>query len=367
MCQVKNLGTYEVASLSLISSFILLILIANLFLIPVADAQSHVSLCYFYGEDCSHCKDVEVVIEELEEKYPGLEVHKFEMSYNTTNSELFNAFIQAYNPQAVEIPVVFIGNKSLLGYGLTKGKLEKEIEFCMQNKCLDPLSIIKGKEENQSPLLFMLIGTALIEGINPCGFAVLIFLLASLLFLKSKRSVLGVGMAFIASVFVTHFFVGFGIMECYLFSGLTTPIRNIVILIAISAGVINIRDFWRDKATLAIPSSLKPKIVKLAGYASISGAILLGFFATTVGLSCTGCIYLTMLGLIAETPPKTVLYLSLYNLFYVLPLFVIVAIIYKGTSPEEVEEWRKDKRRYMKLIGGLVMLAMGIAMLFGFA
>lgn len=366
MWHVKNLGAYEVASLSLISSFILLILIANLILIPIADAQSRVSLYYFYGEDCSHCKDIEVVIEELEEKYPELEVLKFEMSYNTTNSELFNAFIQAYNPQAVEIPAVFIGNKSLLGYGLTKEKLEKEIEFCMQNKCTNPLSIIKGKEENQSPLLLMLIGTALIEGINPCGFAVLIVLLAYLLVLKSKRSVLGVGLAFIASVFVTHFFVGFGIMGCYLFSGMTTPIRNIVILIAISVGIINIHDFWRDKATLAIPTSLKPKIVKLAGHASIPGAILFGFFTTMVGLPCTGCIYLTILGLIAETPSKTVLYLSLYNLFYVLPLFVIVSIIYKGTSPEDIEEWRKGKRRYMRLIGGLVMLAIGIAMLFGF-
>ncbi len=366
MCQVKNLGTYEVASLSLISSFILLILIANLFLIPVADAQSHVSLCYFYGEDCSHCKDVEVVIEELEEKYPGLEVHKFEISYNATNCELFNAFIQVYNPQAVEIPAVFIGNKSLIGYGLTKEKLENEIAFCMQNKCPNPLSIIKGKEENQSPLLVMLIGTALIEGINPCGFAVLIFLLASLLVLKSKRSVLGVGLSFIAGVFATHFFVGFGIMGCYLFSGLTTIVRNIVILIAISAGVINIRDFWRDKATLAIPSSLKPNIVKLVKSASIPSAILLGFFATIAGLPCTGCIYLSILELIAGTPSK-VLFLLLYNFFYALPLFVIVAIIYKGTSPEEVEEWRKDKRRYMKLIGGLVMLAVGIAMLFGFA
>ena len=347
-------------------SFILLILIANPLLTPIANARTHVSLCYFYGEDCVHCKDTAVLIEALEEKFPELEVHRFEISDNATNSELFNAFIQAYDPPAVEIPAVFIGNKSLLGYGLTKEKLEKEIEFCLQNNCTCPLSIIKEKEEHQSPLLIMLIGTALIEGINPCGFAVLIFLLASLLIQKSKRSVLGVGLAFIASVFVTHFFVGFGIMGCYLFSGLTTLIRNIVILIAISVGIISIHDFWRDKATLGIPSQLKPKIAKLAGYASIPGAILLGFFATMVGLPCTGCIYITMLELFAETPSKTVLYLSLYNLFYVLPLFVIVAIIYNGISPEEVEEWRRGKKRYMRLIGGLALLAIGIAMLFGF-
>lgn len=365
MCQAKNLGTYEVASLSLISSFILLILIANPFLIPVADAQSHVSLCYFYGEDCSHCKDVEVVIEELEEKYPGLEVHKFEISYNATNCELFNAFIQVYNPQAVEIPAVFIGNKSLIGYELTEEKLENEIEFCVQSKCPDPLSIIKEQEGQQSPLLLMLIGTALIEGINPCGFAVLIVLLASLLLVKSKRSVLIVGLSFIASVFVTHLVVGFGIVGFYLVSGMAPVIKAIVIAIAIPAGIINILDFWREKPTLVILTFMKPKLGKLARCASIPGAVLLGFFATIAGLPCTGPLYLTMLDLIADVPSKTAIYLVLYNLLYALPLFVILAIVYKETAPEDVEEWRKSKRKYMKLIGGLVMLALGVAMLVG--
>ena len=225
--------------------------------------------------------------------------------------------------------------------------------------------MINGREEQQSPLLLMLIGTALVEGINLCGFAVLIVLLASLLLVKSKRSVLIVGLSFIASVFVTHLFVGFSIMEFYLLSGMSPIMRALVIVIVIPAGIINVLDFWRDKPTLAIPSFIKPKLGKLASYASIPAAMLLGFLSTIAGLPCTGPLYLTMLDFIADVPSKTVLYLLLYNLFYALPLFAILAIVYKGTSPEDVEEWRKGKGRYMKLIGGLVMLAMVIAMLLG--
>lgn len=364
MPRINNLRTYVFSPLPILF-FILLILHSALFLTPITNAQSPVSLYYFYGEDCSHCKDVTVLIEELEDKYPEIRVHKLEISYNATNSELFNAFIQAYNPPAVDIPAVFIGNKSLIGYEVTKEKLENEIEFCLQNECPDPLSIIKEQEGQQSPLLLMLIGTALIEGINPCGFAVLIVLLASLLMVKSKRSVLIVGLAFIASVFVTHLFVGFSIMEFYLLSGMSPIMRALVIVIVIPAGIINVLDFWRDKPTLAIPSFIKPKLGKLASYASIPAAMLLGFLSTIAGLPCTGPLYLTMLDFIADVPSKTVLYLLLYNLFYALPLFVILAIVYRGTSPEEAEEWRKGKRRYMKLIGGLVMLALGIAMLLG--
>lgn len=364
MPELNNLRAY----IFLLLSFFMLLLVFNLSLITNANAESNVSVYFFYGEDCSHCKDIEVLIEELQDKFPGLEVHTFEIAHNKSNSELFNALILAYNPPVVDIPAVFIGNKSLIGYEQTKEQLENEIEFCLQNKCPNPLSrIIKeGAEEKQSPLLLMLIGTALIEGINPCGFAVLIVLLASLLLLKSRGGVLIVGMAFIASVFVTHLFVGFGIMEFYIFSGMTTIMKAIVIMIVIPAGIINILDFWRDKPTLAIPSFLKPKLSKLARCASIPGAMLLGFLSTIAGLPCTGPIYLTMLDLIADVPQETVFYLVLYNLLYILPLFVILAIIYKGTTPENVEEWRKGKRKYMKLIGGLVMLAMGIAMLLGF-
>ncbi len=266
----------------------------------------------------------------------------------------------------MDIPAVFIGNKSLICYELTEEKLETEIEFCLQNECSDPLSIIKEQEGQQSPLLLMLIGTALVEGINPCGFAVLIVLLASLLMVKSKRSVLIVGLSFIVSVFVTHLFVGFGIVEFYLLSGMSLIMKVIVTAIVIPAGIINVRDFWCDKPTLAIPSFLKPQLGKLARCASIPGAVLLGFFATIAGLPCTGPLYLTMLDLIADVPTKTALYLVLYNLLYASPLFVILTIVYKETAPEEVEEWRKGKRKYMKLIGGLVMLAMGVAMLFEF-
>jgi len=364
MPHINNLRTYGRISL-LISFSFLLILHSALFITPIADAQSSVSLYYFYGEDCSHCKDVTVLIEELEEKYPEIKVHKLEISYNATNSELFNDFIQAYNPPAVDIPAVFIGNKSLIGYEVTKEKLENEIEFCLENKCPDPLSLLRGEEGQQSPLLLMLIGTALIEGINPCGFAVLIVLLASLLMVKSKRSVLIVGLAFIASVFVTHLVVGFGIVGFYLISGMAPVIKAMVIVIVIPAGIINILDFWREKSTLVIPTFIKPQLAKLARCASIPGAVLLGFFATIAGLPCTGPLYLTMLNLIADVPSKTAIYLVLYNLLYALPLFVILAIVYKETAPEDIEEWRKGKRKYMKLIGGLVMLAMGTAMLFG--
>jgi cytochrome c biogenesis protein CcdA len=347
-----------------------LVLLVTLVLLSGVTAQDSVPVYYFYGADCAHCTEITPQIEELEAVYPQLELYKLEISYNESNSDLFNKFIQAYNPPAVDIPAAFVGTTALIGYELTKARLAAEIAYCMEHECPDPRAVVgetgdQEPETNAPSLLLMLLGTALVEGINPCGFAVLIVLLASLLMVKSKRGVLIIGLTFIASVFATHVIVGFGIMEFYLLLGITPVMRAVIIAIVIPAGLINVLDFWREKSTLAIPAFIKPTLGKLARYGSIPAAMLLGVLATIAGLPCTGPIYIAMLDLMAAVPTKTALYLIIYNLCYALPLFVILLVVYRETSAGDVDAWRKGKRKYMKLIGGLLMLAIGIAMLFG--
>lgn len=346
-------------------SGVLLLLLALSTLIPLGTAQQQVSVYCFYGADCTHCQAVMPVIESLEAKYPGMVVQKLEISHNRTNAELLNAFIRAYNPPAVDIPAVFIGTTALIGSGVTGDRLEREIQTCLQHECPDPMVFVEGDAGSRTPVLAMLIGTALLEGINPCGIAVLLVLLASLLLVRTKRQVLFVGLAFIIAVFATHLLVGLGIIKVLLFSSLAPIMRAIVITVVIPAGIINILDFWREKSTLAIPAALKPYLGKLARVASIPGAVLLGVLATLAGLPCTGPLYLTMLDLIADLPAQMMRYLLLYNLLYILPLVIILLVIYLGTAPEEAEAWRKSARRYMKLVGGLGMLGIGIGMLAG--
>ncbi|MGC9444992.1 MAG: hypothetical protein ACP5E9_08740, partial [Candidatus Methanospirareceae archaeon] len=208
-------------------------------------AQNTVSLYYFYGADCAHCLAFTPELESLEAKYPDIRVHKLEISYNETNAELLNAFIRVYNPPAVDIPAAFIGTTALIGHGLTVEQLEAEILRCRQNGCPYPHSFVEDTEDSQLPALPLLIGTALVEGINPCSISVLIVLLASLLAVRTKRRVLIVGLAFIIAVFGTHLLLGSGLMKLYLRGSVAPIMRAIVIAVVIPAGIINILDFWR--------------------------------------------------------------------------------------------------------------------------
>ena len=93
-------------------------------------------------------------------------------------------------------------------------------------------------------------------------------------------------------------------------------------------------------------------------------AALLGVFVVFVELPCTGAPYLAVIGLIsAGEYAAGVPLLLLYNLIFILPLFVIIALVYTGKTSRTLEKWRKEHRGLMRLGIGLFLLALGCYMI----
>ncbi|OGF20706.1 hypothetical protein A2316_02730 [Candidatus Falkowbacteria bacterium RIFOXYB2_FULL_38_15] len=214
-----------------------------------------------------------------------------------------------------------------------------------------------------------IIGGALIDSVNPCAFAVLIFLLSYLLAIGSPKLILKVGLVYISTVFLVYFLAGLGILKVLTFFGIAPIIYTIAAIILIFVGLVNIKDFfWYGKGfTLAIPESKKPLIQKYIHKASIPAAIILGFLVSAFELPCTGGIYLAVLSLLAnsETQVWGIPYLLLYNFIFVLPLFIILGFVYFGFSANKMEELREEKRKWLRLLLGLGALVLGILMLWG--
>ncbi|HLD30803.1 MAG TPA: cytochrome c biogenesis protein CcdA [Patescibacteria group bacterium] len=214
-----------------------------------------------------------------------------------------------------------------------------------------------------------IIGGALIDSVNPCAFAVLIFLLSYLLAIGSPKLILKVGLVYIATVFLVYFLAGLGILKVLTFFGIAPIIYTIAAVILIFVGLVNVKDFfWYGKGfTLAIPESKKPLIQKYIHKASIPAAIVLGFLVSAFELPCTGGIYLAVLSLLAnsETQVWGVPYLLLYNFIFVLPLFIILGFVYFGFSANKMEGLREEKKKWLRLLLGLGALALGVLMLLG--
>ncbi|MEM5793538.1 MAG: hypothetical protein QXY45_04265 [Candidatus Aenigmatarchaeota archaeon] len=216
------------------------------------------------------------------------------------------------------------------------------------------------------PLLGAILGF-IDGGFNPCALSVLIFLIAYLMGLGSKRKVLLIGLTYSLMIFLTYFIFMFGAISVLSIIGYISIVKKIVGFIIIFVGIVEIKDFfWYGRwFSLEIPKFAKPTIEKLTKSATLTSAIILGFFVSVVEIPCAGAfpfVYLTILSERVQTPAN-ILYLLWYNLFFVLPLIILTLIFYFGLMKvEKVEETRLKLRKYMRLLSGLIMVGLGIAL-----
>ncbi|MBI4709212.1 MAG: hypothetical protein HY764_03355 [Candidatus Portnoybacteria bacterium] len=214
---------------------------------------------------------------------------------------------------------------------------------------------------------------AAVDAINPCEFAILILLMASMLIDESNRKkALWAGLAFTTAIFLAYFLMGvglFAVIRQYTlsFSGV---FYKVIGILAIIIGLLNIKDyFWYGKGFLMeVPQSWRPKMKSMIKRVTNPvGAFAIGLLISLFLLPCTSGPYVVILGMLASKVSfiKAILYLIIYNLIFVLPMLVIVFAMYWGLAPERAENWRKQKIRLLHLIAGVILIGLGIVMLGG--
>jgi len=227
--------------------------------------------------------------------------------------------------------------------------------------------------------LGIIAAAALLDSINPCVFGVLIFLLAYMTAVfKNKTKMLIAGLIYIVAVYLTYFLIGVGIFTLAYTAGLAKYFYWGAALIAIGAGLVEIKDFFwygrwfslqiipggaeRLKKYVHILKNMEVKHPLL----SLAVAFLLGVFVVFVELPCTGAPYIAVLGLLtAGQYNQGIPLLLFYNLIFILPLFVIISLVYFGKTSRMLEKWRKKHRAMMRLSVGLFLLALGAYMVWG--
>ncbi len=225
--------------------------------------------------------------------------------------------------------------------------------------------------------LELIVAAAVLDSINPCVFGVLIFLLAYMTkVFKSKTRMLLAGTIYIVAVYITYFLAGIGLLTVIKSTGLGIPFYWLTAVIAIAAGLLEIKDyFWYGKGfSLQMLPGMSERLKYYASYIekletnhpimSLLVAFFLGVFVVFIELPCTGAPYLAILGMISTGQlVEGIPLLLLYNLVFILPLFIIIGLVFVGASSQRLEAWRKEHRGLMRLLIGLFLLGLGAYML----
>jgi cytochrome c biogenesis protein CcdA/thiol-disulfide isomerase/thioredoxin len=340
-----------------------------------ADRNVSIDAVYFYGDGCSHCEKVKPLIASLSSRYPDLNLTRLEIYNNAENRQKLIDMSSRHGIQNPGVPTVFIGNSVLIGDAEITNRFEAEILAERERIA----SCANTTQANQTPdnclpatprlSPYMVVFAALVDSTNPCGLSVLVFLLISMAAAGDRKRILLVGGVYIAAMFLFHLFVGIGLFSAFSLSGLAKPFSLIGGAVALILGIITLADVLRNRENylLSIPESRKGLLGTYIRTATVPAAFVLGILAGLLGFSCTGGIYISILGLMGKdmTVVAGLPWLILYNVVFVLPLVLITLLVAFGLSPERAERWRTENKRTFRGIIGVIMVLLGLVILLG--
>jgi len=358
-----------VLSISLLS-LIIFITVVN------ASPQS-ITAYYFVVEGCEHCARVEYYINTLKTKYPNVVFQRFDILNNNTNMELFIALAEGFNitEENRDIPAVFLGDMCLIGEESIIQNLEAIILNYSGGQYYDRAGEIVREFLNKNyaasfiPPVASVITAALVDSLNPCAFATIIILLTySISQGSSRRMLLNCG-AFIIGVLISYLCAGIGLIYLINIAPSRTFLRYLVGSITVFFAALEFKEFmfYGRGVSLEQPGALSRVLNRYSTSITVGTSFLIGIAVSMIELPCTGGIYIAILYLLAKIGLTLEIFilLLLYNLIFVFPLVVILLLVYFGRNVLEIDAWRIEKRRYMRLIAGVFLLVVGIMIIMG--
>ncbi|HLE50243.1 MAG TPA: hypothetical protein VI791_03800 [Patescibacteria group bacterium] len=217
---------------------------------------------------------------------------------------------------------------------------------------------------------------AITNGLNPCGIGMMITFLGYLLVFgqnkKDKYYLWKLGAVYIGAVFATYLFIGllfyslaFYLQRLWLASVFKYVIGGVIFL----AGLIQIKDgIWPDSPIhLRMPDFGGKKINQLMARMSLPMAALVGVAVTAFSTPCMLPLYVGTATVIARSglPMALVLaYFLYYNLIFILPLIVVLAVMGAGKEVVAMKEMEHKYGRWMRLLMGLVLVVVGYLIIF---
>ena len=373
------------------------------------EAKENVILYFFHGDGCPHCREETKFLKRMSKKYSYLKIVKYEVWYNEENSTLLDKVFDAYKISVPGVPTTIIGDTFISGYDDTIGeKIERAIEYYSNHKSDDYVSKIKDgtfnvedfpkengflkqEELSDKEMSFKLpffgkinlksasLTTAaviigLIDGFNPCAMWILLFLISVLMGMKDKKRMWVLGITFLLTSALVYLGIMLSWIEIVVKITTVIWIRNIIAIVALIGGVINLKSFIKsnDSGCEVVDDKKRKKIFqKIRKFTSeksfilaIIGIMGLAVSVNLVELACSAGLPIVFSELLALNHTSSIMrffYTLLYVFFFLLDDLVVFFI---AMFTMKVTGISSKYNKYSHLIGGVIMVLVAILLLF---
>jgi cytochrome c biogenesis protein CcdA/glutaredoxin len=354
------------------------------------DTQAHpIHLAYFYQTGCQECDRVKGDLAYLETKYPQLVVHEYNVRENAALSEWLGARAQVPPLRRLTAPTVFVGDDYLLEEQLDARSLE---ELLVKYLPAGAAEVWENWEEAASESaqqsivdrfasfgVFTVVFAGLVDGLNPCAFATLVFFVSYLTISGRKgKDVLMVGGAFTLGVLLAYTAVGFGFYSVLNLLGdfltrLGRWVYGLTAVFCLVLAAVSFLDYLKARRgdigdmALNLPHKLRMRINAAIrktrkSQAFVAGAFVTGVVVSFLELACTGQVYLPTIIFVMSMPDlrtRAVVFLILYNLLFILPLVVVFVLAYYGTGAKQFSDFLQQRASTVKLGLSFLFLLLG--------
>ena len=353
-----------------------------LLLISVVSASTEVILIKSPG--CHKCADAERVLDSVMSEDKDIRL----ISYDYFSDD-GHRVIRTYRTK--DVPAIVIG-KQVINYRDYNGDnqmLDKMARAALANQSFSLNSSFNNSSTNISTIspnqgsgnqsfygsseidlsrislstIFTVFAAGLLAGFNPCLLGILVFLAASVMSSSGRRrDLMMMIVSFSLGIFTMYFLFGLGMQHVLQAKTAADGFRYVLTFFLVVLGLMHVEDarrLYKGGHSLFRTDWVMKYVEAGVNGKRLSSYFLIGALFSLVKAPCVGAVYLAILESIsARSYAEGSVYLLFYNLGIVLPIILLGGLIALGTSPEQVDKFRKDYRAALRLVTGLALLAL---------
>lgn len=364
-----------------------------------APDASRPTLYVFVQDGCPSCERMKPFIHSLDESMPELRVRMMEITSSPEYRRVFLELGRALGVGQLSVPAVFIGDRGWIGYSeSTTRQIAEAASRCVAEGCDDALEVqlgigsgdrnprtaaVTGRDVPevfglQPEELPVFAGTALIaffDGFNPCSLWVLTFLLAMVMHSGSRRRVLLVGGVFLLVTAAVYGLFIVGIAQAVVLVAHVTWIRIAVVALALAMGAINIKEYFAFKQGVSLTLSagrrswIGRRFGELGKGSQSTGLLIVTTAGLAAGIAivelpCTAGFPVVWSNMIANADVGFPLFALLLGLYLFVYLLIELVIVVAATVAFKRVVITERTGRVLKLVGGSIMVALALVLLF---